>query len=66
MICIQATSLIHPHILGYPDLYLMKLVNSHVITVDGVGEVIENFMMYNHRPDSVPYGPCSKSKTKNT
>lgn len=36
----------------------MKLVDSHVITVDGVGDVIENFMMYNHKMDDVPHGPC--------
>ena len=36
----------------------MKLVESHVIEVDGVGDVIENFMMYNPKPSSVPYGPC--------
>ena len=46
------------HILGYPDLYLMKLVDSHVITVDGVGDVLESGMMYNQRVESVPYGPC--------
>ena len=47
----------HPHILGYPDLYLMKLVDSHVFTVDGVGDVIESQMMYNEKPESVPHGP---------
>ena len=46
-------------ILGYPDLYVMKLVNSHVFTVAGAGDVIESEMMYNPKFSSVPYGPCS-------
>ena len=34
----------------------MKLVQAHVLTVDGVGQVIENFMMYNPREDAIPHG----------
>ena len=37
----------------------MKLVNSHVLNVDGVGEVIENFMMYNGNFDAIPFGRVS-------
>ena len=46
------------HIPGYPDLYLMKLVNSHVMTIPGVGDVMESEMMHNEKFSSVPHGPC--------
>ena len=36
----------------------MKLVQSHVLTVDGVGPVLEEFMMENPQMDSIPYGHC--------
>ena len=34
----------------------MKLVGSHVMNVKGIGNVYENFMMYNSRMDAIPYG----------
>ena len=37
----------------------MKLVSSHVLTVDGVGQVLENDMMYNDKMDAIPYGLCT-------
>lgn len=41
---------------GYPDIYLMKLVNTHVMNVKSIGNVLENFMMYNSRLDAQPHG----------
>ena len=34
----------------------MKLVNTHVMNVKDIGNVLENFMMYNSRMDAQPYG----------
>lgn len=59
---VLAVSLTHLHniahytLTGYPDIYLMKLVNTHVMNVKGIGNILENFMMYNSRMDAIPYG----------
>ena len=36
----------------------MKLVNSHVMTVSGVGDVMESEFSYNSKMSAVPHGPC--------
>ena len=41
----------------------MKLVNTHVMNVKGIGNVLENFMMYNSRMDAIPYGYFSNYTT---
>ena len=57
------------HNLGYPDLYLMKLINSHVTTIDGVGDLLEaemnSYRMKIKDPvdqpakySSITMGPC--------
>ena len=41
---------------GYGEIYLMKLVQAHVMTVDPYGPIMENFMMENKNFDAIPYG----------